>query len=99
MPNIRPGLPWVYVGETSKPIDDRIAEHCDDLTGKKGRRLARRTVNQRFVRPRPDLNEHRSPVFHRYDSIDLEKRVKRELAELGYSVTDLRSASKSGGDA
>ena len=81
-----PALPWVYVGETTKAVDERIREHRDDLRSGKGHGLSAQPFPERFVRGRPDLFECHSPVYSRADSQALENRVKADLAKRGYTV-------------
>lgn len=81
-----PELPWVYVGETTKPVEDRMLEHREDLPSGGGHGLAARPFPERFVRGRPDLYECYGPVYSRAQSQALENRLKAELVGLGYSV-------------
>lgn len=74
-----PGTPWLYVGQTGKPVDDRIRDH---LRGKH----ASRTVARHFVRRRVDLEPER--IFTSvWDAIAEETAWGEKLQRQGFVVT------------
>lgn len=71
---------WLYVGQTSKSIPDRIAEH------RSGRpRRHSRLVAKHFVSERPDLGDDRE-YFTREDALLAESHLRIRLEALGYAV-------------
>lgn len=71
---------WLYVGQTSKSIPDRIAEH------RSGRHLRHsRLVTEHFVSERPDLGDG-VEYFTREDALLAESRLRVRLESLGFAV-------------
>lgn len=77
---------WVYVGETSKDVDERIEQHRTAQLRKDGKAsLNSRVVTRHFVRRRHDL-EPPYPLFSREQSRQLESEWAERLRAKGYKV-------------
>jgi hypothetical protein len=82
----RASMPWLYVGETGIPIDDRIEQHRIAARNARGP-LFSRTAHRHFRRPRPDIYEAIPPVHNQADSKSLEASLAKSLRTKGYSGT------------
>lgn len=71
---------WLYVGQTSKPVAERIEEH---RTGRRFRHSSK--VAKNFRHPRPDLADERE-YYDRGDAELAESRLRVRLERLGYAV-------------
>ena len=71
---------WLYVGQTSKPIPDRIDEH---RTGARFRSSSK--VRKHFRCARLDLADQH-PFFTSEDALMAESRLRVQLERLGYLV-------------
>ncbi len=71
---------WLYVGQTSKTFEERLAEHLDAAS-----RLGSMKVRKNFVRARLDLADV-NPWFDPEDALMAESRLRVRLEKLGYSV-------------
>ena len=71
---------WLYVGQTSKTFEKRLAEHLDPDS-----RLGSPKVRKNFVRARLDLADV-NPWFDHEDALMAESRLRVRLEKLGYSV-------------
>lgn len=71
---------WLYVGQTVKPVADRIEEH---RTGRRFRHSSR--VAKNFRAPRLDLADQRE-YYLRPDALLAESRLRGRLESLGYAV-------------
>lgn len=71
---------WLYVGQTSKAFEKRLAEHLDPAS-----RLGSAKVRKNFVRARLDLADV-NPWFVPEDALLAESRLRVRLEKLGYSV-------------
>ncbi len=73
-------LGWLYVGQTVKPVAERIEEH------RNGRRFRHSSkVAKNFRRPRLDLADPRE-YYLREDALLAESRLRVRLESLGYVV-------------
>ena len=80
-----PDKPWLYVGSTSKPVEERIREHRDGVRNAKGP-LFSKVAHRHFKRGRPDLYRDLEVTYLREDAIRLEAQVADALRHEGYSV-------------
>jgi len=71
---------WLYVGQTSKSFEERLAEHLDPDS-----RLGSPKVRKNFVRPRLDLADL-NPWFNSDDALMAESRLRVRFEKLGYAV-------------
>lgn len=71
---------WLYVGQTSKTFEKRLAEHLDPAS-----RLGSAKVRKNFVRARPDLADPQV-IFVPEEALMTESRLRVRLEKLGYSV-------------
>ena len=79
------GKGYVYVGQTSKTPEQRLAEHLSDAVGSRGHRLASRVVT-RFGR---DLNYRLMPqkiYLNQKQAMKAERRLADRLRADGYVV-------------
>jgi len=83
--SLHPDKPWVYVGETSIPVEERFQQH---ITGARNRRgpLFSRFVHGHAVRLRPDLYQDETPCFTAEDAKVAEAALAARLLAEGYSV-------------
>ena len=75
----------VYVGSTSKTVDERIGEHRDGAKSRKGHRLNSSYVTKHFH----ELNKSLSPLekyFTSESAEEEEERLAEELCRNGYLV-------------
>src|SRR5688500_6698530 len=72
-PRRQPGLPWVYVGYTSKTPRQRFHVH------RAGGRHSARVVTRYGVRLRPDLTRHLPAFRTQEDAIRAERRLRQKL--------------------
>jgi predicted GIY-YIG superfamily endonuclease len=71
---------WLYVGQTAKPVAERIAEH------REGRRFRYSpVVRKHFRRERPELADVQQ-YYLREDALLAESRLRVRLETLGYLV-------------
>jgi hypothetical protein len=77
--------PWVYVGETSIPIEERFEQHRLGVRNRRGPLFAR-AVRDHAVRLRPDLFEHEPLHFTAADSKVAEALLAARLEAAGFSV-------------
>ena len=73
-------LPPLYVGQTSKPIEERFQEHVD------GGWTASRRVTGRAIRLRTDLIPNTNLYYFREDAERAETQLGIELQQLGHRV-------------
>jgi hypothetical protein len=73
-------LGWLYVGQTAKPVAERIEEH---RTGRRFRHSSK--VAKNFCRPRLDLADP-GEYYLREDALLAESRLRVRLESLGYAV-------------
>lgn len=73
-------LGWLYVGQTSKTFEARLAEHLDATN-----RLGSAKVRKNFVRARLDLADAQV-IFDHEEALMTESRLRVRLENLGYSV-------------
>lgn len=71
---------WLYVGQTAKPLTERIEEH---RTGRRFRHSSK--VAKNFHRPRLDLADP-GEYYLREDALLAESRLRLRLESLGYAV-------------
>jgi len=71
---------WLYVGQTSKSFEERLAEHLDPDS-----RLGSPKVRKNFVRTRLDL-AGTNVLFDQGDALMAESRLRVHLEKLGYAV-------------
>jgi hypothetical protein len=71
---------WLYVGQTSKTFEARLAEHLDATN-----RLGSAKVRKNFVRARLDLADAQVTFDHE-EALMTESRLRVRLEKLGYSV-------------
>jgi len=84
-PRVNPLYPWVYVGETSKPIDVRYREHAEGA--RRGRqRLFSPVVHKHHLQLRPDLYEHLPTRLSTTSSKAAERELADRLRRIGFSV-------------
>jgi GIY-YIG catalytic domain len=79
-----PGKGFVYVGETSKPPEERFKEHLKGKRNKRGR-LYSRVVRKHGRGLRPDLAPE-NKYFDAASSKAAEKRWARKMKDEGYKV-------------
>ena len=79
------GRGYVYVGETSKLIEERFQQHINDARGPKGRRIASKIVFRRGLRLLPRLIPSQV-YFTRKASEEAEARLAERLRKKGYKV-------------
>jgi len=75
----------VYVGQTSKTVEERLLEHQGLRRGKEGRYIGGQSIEGRS----PRLNVALTPltrVFSRNDALDYEAEVSKQLEGEGYRV-------------
>lgn len=72
-------LPPIYVGQTSIPVEDRLAQHVA------GGRLASGKVTGKAVKLRPDLVPE-VQLFSRKNAESAETRLGKSLQDQGYKV-------------
>jgi hypothetical protein len=71
---------WLYVGQTAKPVAERIEEH------REGRRFRHSpAVRKHFRRERPELADGQQ-YYLREDALLAESRLRFRLESLGYAV-------------
>jgi hypothetical protein len=75
---------YFYVGETSKPVEERIRQHRDTAP-RVGFSLHSRKAHRHFLRPREDLRP-RTVLYSKADSLKLEHETIRRLRAEGYFV-------------
>jgi hypothetical protein len=80
-----PDLPWLYVGQTSIEVADRIEQHRTGARNDRGPLFSRK-ARHHFVRPRPDLFDWLPPTFSQPDAEQRERWTADLLREVGYSV-------------
>ncbi len=83
--SLHPDKPWVYVGETSIPVEDRFQQHLTGARNGKGR-LFSPVVHRHGVRLRPDLYEAEPTLYTADDAKVAETALAGRLAASGYSV-------------
>ena len=71
-----PRLPWVYVGQTGKSVQDRFADH-------RAGRHSSSMVKKHGLHLRPDLYEDLAPVHEHDRALALEASRAKELAACG----------------
>ena len=79
------GRGYVYVGETSKPIEERFHQHISDARDRNGRRIASKVVYQRGLHLLPRLIP-KQVYFTREASREAEARLAERLRQRGYKV-------------
>ena len=82
---VKPKLGHVYVGSTSKSITQRVEEHENRLTSKKGRRLNSKYVTKHFQGLNKALSL-RQKFFTRMSAVNREESYAEELCKKGYLV-------------
>ena len=82
---VKPKSGHVYVGSTSKTVDERVRQHNEGVESSKGHRLSSRYVFQHFG----GLNKSLSPkdkYFTSKAAEEKEERLAEELCQKGYLV-------------
>ena len=79
---------FLYVGQTSQPVVDRIRQHREGHHTPKGVRLHSTTAHRRFLRPRLDLlpEDFRQTLFCQDDALTAEADLRLALEAEGYRV-------------
>jgi predicted GIY-YIG superfamily endonuclease len=79
---------YLYVGQTSQPLEDRIRQHREGHHNPKGQRLHSSNCHRRFVRPRFDLLlEHFSQTLYcQEDALTAESDLRLAMEADGYVV-------------
>jgi len=79
---------FVYVGQTSQPVADRIRQHREGHHTAKGQRLHSQVCHRHFRRPRLDLlpEDFRQPLFCQDDALTAEADLRLALEAEGYRV-------------
>ena len=79
---------YLYVGQTSQPLEDRIRQHREGHHTVRGHRLHSQTCHRRFVRPRFDLvpEEFTQTFFCQEDALMAEADLRIALESAGYVV-------------
>ena len=79
---------YLYVGQTSQPVDDRIRQHREGHHTPKGQRLHSQTAHRRFLRPRLDLlpEDFHQTFFCQDDALTAEADLRLALEAEGYRV-------------
>ena len=79
---------YLYVGQTSQPVDDRIRQHREGHHTPKGQRLHSQIAHRRFLRPRLDLlpADFCQTFFCQDDALTAEADLRLALEAEGYRV-------------
>lgn len=79
---------YLYVGQTSQPLEDRIRQHREGYRNLRGQRLHSQTCHRRFVRPRFDLlpQDFMQTFFCQQDALTAESDLRIALESIGYVV-------------
>ena len=79
---------YLYVGQTSQPLEDRIRQHREGHHNIRGQRLHSQTCHRRFVKPRFDLlpKDFTQPFFCQQDALTAEADLRIALESTGYVV-------------
>lgn len=79
---------YLYVGQTSQPLEDRIRQHREGHHTPKGVRLHSHTAHRRFLRPRPDLlpEDFCQTFFCQDDALTAEADLRLALEAVGFRV-------------
>jgi len=85
-PRADPRYPWVYVGETSIDVDERIRQHFEEARTAKGYPLYSKWVYRHGLRPREDLYRAEPPQYTHEDALIAERMLGERLRAAGYSV-------------
>lgn len=80
-----PGKGYIYVGETSKPHETRLAEHLEKKRNDKGR-LYSLVVAKYGIRLRPELAPTSNTFFDQDSSRIAESSWASRLRDIGYTV-------------
>ena len=79
---------YLYVGQTSQPLEDRIRQHREGHHNVRGHRLHSQTCHRRFVQPRFDLipEDFTQTFFCQQDALTAEADLRIALESSGYVV-------------
>jgi len=79
---------YLYVGQTSQTVADRVRQHREGHHSVKGQRLHSQVCHRHFLRPRPDLlpEDFRQPLFCEDDALTAEADLRLALEAEGYCV-------------
>jgi predicted GIY-YIG superfamily endonuclease len=79
---------YLYVGQTSQPLEDRIRQHREGHHNPKGQRLHSLACHRRFLRPRFDLlPEQFSQTFYcQEDALTAEADLRLAMEADGFVV-------------
>jgi predicted GIY-YIG superfamily endonuclease len=79
---------YLYVGQTSQPLEDRIRQHREGHYNVRGHRLHSQTCHRRFVQPRFDLvpEDFTQTFFCQQDALTAEADLRIALESAGYVV-------------
>jgi len=84
-PRATPGLPWVYVGQTTLTPEQRFDQHLNRARNSNGRLFAA-VVADHGVALRPDLYQSEPLLYTERDAKRAEAELGERLARIGYSV-------------
>lgn len=79
---------YLYVGQTSQPLEDRIRQHREGHHNPKGQRLHSLNCHRRFVRPRFDLlaEQFSQTLYCQEDALTAESDLRLAMEAEGYVV-------------
>ena len=79
---------YLYVGQTSQPLEDRIRQHREGHHNPKGQRLHSLACHKRFLRPRLDLlpAEFSQTLYCQEDALTAEADLRLALEADGFTV-------------
>ena len=79
---------YLYVGQTSQPLEDRIRQHREGHHNPKGQRLHSLACHKRFVRPRFDLlpEQFRQTFYCQEDALTAEADLRLAMEAEGFVV-------------
>ena len=79
---------YLYVGQTSQPLEDRIRQHREGHHNPKGQRLHSLACNKRFLKPRLDLlpTEFSQTLYCQEDALTAEADLRLALEADGFTV-------------
>jgi len=79
---------YLYVGQTSQPLEDRIRQHREGHHNPKGQRLHSLACHKRFLRPRLDLlpSQFSQTLYCQEDALTAEADLRLAMEADGFVV-------------